>query len=159
LLFFIHFQFFFQRCIYLESLLGLILYGGFFLIHGIYYHLTNGTTKNKKFNIRTWTFVEYEKWATILCIYPTHVCSICFHKYIPIFHFIKWNEIVFKKISCLGYIVKFFQKFEVGYTQTCTPFKSSTMWHHRSVLSPFTELFQTFKDVAFNVNAQCFIFI
>jgi hypothetical protein len=37
-------------------------------------------------------------------------------------------------------IMKFFQKFQVGYTQTCTPLKNSTMWHpkrgHCSVFSP-----------------------
>ncbi len=77
----------------------------------------------------------------------TSVYYICFHKYILISYFIKWNEIVFLSnillrlyfnIICKN-IVNFFQKFEVGYTQTCTPLESSTMWHlkgcHHSVLS------------------------
>jgi hypothetical protein len=44
-------------------------------------------------------------------------------------------------------IVNFFQKFEVGYTQTCTSLESNIMWHpkgdHHSVLS----LICTFKIV------------
>jgi hypothetical protein len=77
------------------------------------------------------------------------VHNICFHKYTPLSHFIKWNEIVFfpnilprlySNIICKN-IGKFFQKFEMGYIQTCTPLESSTMWHpkggHRSVLWPY----------------------
>ncbi len=44
------------------------------------------------------------------------------------------SNIIFKNI------VKIFQKFEVGYTQTCTFLENNTMWHpkggHSSVLSP-----------------------
>jgi len=58
----------------------------------------------------------------------------------------KWNSLfsnilsrLYSNIVCKN-IVKFFQKFEVGCTQTCTPLKSSAMWHpkggHCSVLSP-----------------------
>jgi hypothetical protein len=44
----------------LESLLGfLLIWILLFLIHELYYHLTNGTTENKKLNTRLWTFVEY----------------------------------------------------------------------------------------------------
>jgi hypothetical protein len=39
-------------------------------------------------------------------------------------------------------IVKFFQKFEVGYIQICTPLEKYTMWHlkrgHCNVFSPST---------------------
>jgi len=46
---------------------------------------------------------------------------------------------LYSNIICKN-IVKIFQKFEVGYTQTCTPLESSTMWDpkgsHCSVLSP-----------------------
>jgi hypothetical protein len=78
----------------------------------------------------------------------THVHCIRFHKYIPISHFIKWNENNFYSnflprsylnIICKN-IVKFFQKFEVWYTQTCTSLENSTMWHPKrsyySVFSP-----------------------
>jgi hypothetical protein len=82
----------------------------------------------------------------ILEFLSTHIHYICFHKYIPISHFIKWNQIIYFLIFCLGYniickkLVKIFQKFEVVYTQTCTPLESSTMCHpkggHHSVPSP-----------------------
>ncbi len=46
---------------------------------------------------------------------------------------------LYSNIICKN-IVKIFRKFEVGYTQTCTPLESSTMRDpkggHRSVLSP-----------------------
>jgi len=64
----------------------------------------------------------------------THVHYICFHKYIPIFHFIKKIKIKIKKFNILlrlyiicKNIVKLFQKFEAGYIQTCTPLKNSIM--------------------------------
>jgi hypothetical protein len=62
----------------------------------------------------------------------TYVHYICFHKYIPILHFINWNEIISFKIFLLGYIltyyakniVKLFSKFKVGiYTNMHTPRK------------------------------------
>ncbi len=62
---------------------------------------------------------------SILVFLSSQVHNICFHKYIPLSHFIKWNEIVFfpnilprlySNIICKN-IVKFFQKFEVGYIQ------------------------------------------
>jgi hypothetical protein len=82
---------------------------------------------------------------SIFMFLSTHVRYI--HLYILIFHFIKRNEIVFyfllpmlySNIICKN-IVKTFQKFEVGYSQTCTSLESNTMWHpkggHLSVLSP-----------------------
>jgi hypothetical protein len=82
----------------------------------------------------------------------TQIHYIHFHKYTPISRFMKWNEIVSFLICCIPKFysniicknnVNFFQKFEVGYTQTCTSLESSTMWHpkggHRSVLSPICE--------------------
>jgi hypothetical protein len=62
------------------------------------------------------------------------------------FYKMKWNNFL-KKILFMLYsniicknIVKIFQKFEVGYIQTCTSMKSSTMWHlkggHCNVFSP-----------------------
>jgi hypothetical protein len=87
------------------------------------------------------TFIETKNhlnnfWS-ILVFLSTHYTR--FHKYTPISHFIKWNEIKKILISCLGYILtqyvenilKIFQKFEVGYTQTCTSLESSAMWHPR----------------------------
>jgi hypothetical protein len=58
----------------------------------------------------------------------------------------EWNNLfsnllyrLYSNIICKN-IVKIFQKFEVGYTQTCTSLESSTMWHpkggHCNVLSP-----------------------
>jgi hypothetical protein len=35
----------------------------------------------------------------------THVHYICFHKYTPISHFVKWNKIISFLISCLDYIL------------------------------------------------------
>ncbi len=57
----------------------------------------------------------------------------------------KWNSFFFNllprlysNIICKN-IVKIFQKFEMGYTQTCTSLESSKMWHpkggHCNVLS------------------------
>jgi len=87
---------------------------------------------------------------SIFVVLNTHAqIYIYFYKYTPISHIIKWNEIVFFNnillrlyfnITCKN-IVKIFQKFEVGYIQTCTLLESSIMWHpkggHYSVLSPF----------------------
>jgi hypothetical protein len=40
-------------------------------------------------------------------------------------------------------IVKIFQKFEVGYIQTCTSLESNTMWHPKrgSLECAFTQIF------------------
>jgi hypothetical protein len=82
---------------------------------------------------------------SIFVFLSTQVHYICFHKYTPISHFIKWNKNnnlflkLYSNIICKN-IVKIFQKFEVGYIQTCTSLESSIMWHpdggHYSVLSP-----------------------
>jgi hypothetical protein len=58
----------------------------------------------------------------------------------------KWNNLFSNLLPRLysniiwKIIVKIFQKFEVGYIQTCTSLESNTMWHpkggHWSVLSP-----------------------
>jgi len=61
--------------------------------------------------------------------------------YSLISHFIKWNEIVSFLISYLGYILmsyakilwKYFKSLRWGYTQTCTSFTSSVMWHPNRV--------------------------
>jgi hypothetical protein len=49
---------------------------------------------------------------------------------------------LYSNIICKN-IVKCFQKFDVGYIQTCTFLKSNTMWHpkgdHRNVLSPLNQ--------------------
>jgi hypothetical protein len=78
----------------------------------------------------------------------TQVHYIRFLKYTPISHFIKWNEIIliliflpmlYFNIICKN-IMKIFQKFEVGYTQTCPSLESNTMWHPKrsryKVISP-----------------------
>ncbi len=95
------------------------------------------------FNI-FWTFINIKNhlnfFWNIFMFFNTQMHYICFHKYTPISHFIKWNE-NFKKyillrlyfnITCKK-IVKFFQKFEGGYTQTCTPLENNTMWHPKGV--------------------------
>jgi len=45
--------------------------------------------------------------------------------------------------------MKLFQKFEVGYIQTCTTLESNTMWHpkggHRNVLSPINDMEKIWK--------------
>jgi len=76
----------------------------------------------------------------IFMFFNTQMHYICFHKYNPISHFIKWNDFLKKKILLRLYfnitcknIVKFFQKFERGYIQTCTPLENSTMWHPKGV--------------------------
>jgi hypothetical protein len=63
----------------------------------------------------------------------------------------KWNIYIFRKLYsnmiCKN-IVKIFQKFEVGYTQTCTSIESSTMWHPKggpcSVLSHYFIIWDKF---------------
>jgi hypothetical protein len=93
----------------------------------------------------------------------------------PPLYKMKWNNfflnlllMLYSNIICKN-IVKIFQKFEVGYTQTCTSLESSTMWDpkggHRNVLSPlliinfawsFIWLFViNFKD---NLKKNYFIF-
>jgi hypothetical protein len=69
-----------------------------------------------------------------------------FHKYTSISHVIKWNDFLninilprlYSNIICKN-VVNFFQNFEVGYIQTCTPLESNTMWRptrgHYNVLS------------------------
>jgi hypothetical protein len=63
------------------------------------------------------------------------------------FYKMKWNSFIFNiflrlyfNILCKN-IVKLFQKFEMGYIQTCTPLENNTMWHpkgsHHSVLLPY----------------------
>jgi hypothetical protein len=69
----------------------------------------------------------------------------------------KWNSLFFNILSRLysnivcKNIGKFFQKFEVGWTQTCTTLKSNIMWHpkggHCSVHS-----FQSFRMLLWNKN-------
>ncbi len=105
--------------------------------HGSYYVKWHRSTF-----IKTKNHLNY--FWNIFVFFNTDVHYICFHKYIPISHFTKWNEIVSFLISCLNYILtkhaKIFQKFEVGYIQTCTSLESSTIWQskagHHSVLSP-----------------------
>jgi hypothetical protein len=52
----------------------------------------------------------------------------------------KWNSFftnllprLYFNIICKS-IVKFFQKFEVRYTQTCMPLESSTIWHPKGII-------------------------
>jgi hypothetical protein len=102
------------------------------------------------FNIPS-TFIKIKNYWNffwnIFVFLSTQIHYIHFHKYTPISHFIKWNEIIFKNILPRLYfniicknIVKVFQKFEVGYTQTCISLESGTMWHpkggHYNVPSP-----------------------
>jgi hypothetical protein len=52
----------------------------------------------------------------------------------------KWNKFFFNFLPRLYFNIickntmKIFQKFEVGYTQTCTSMESSTMWHLKRVI-------------------------
>jgi hypothetical protein len=115
------------------------------------------------FNISS-TFIKmkfyFKKIWSIFVFLSTQVHYICFHKYIPFSHFIKWNEIVFfsiilprlySNIICRN-IVKCFQNFKVWNIQTCTYLESNTMWHlkkgHQNVLSPF-DVKLTLKDTSF----------
>jgi hypothetical protein len=110
--------------------------------HGLYYvkwhvHIPSTFIKTKNHINCFWN---------IFMFLNTHVHYIHFHKYTPISHFIKWNEIVFILISKLysniicKNIMKIFQKFEARYIQTCTSLENNTMWHpkggHHNVLSP-----------------------
>jgi hypothetical protein len=74
----------------------------------------------------------------------------------------KWNNF-FSNILFRLYIfkickniAKFFQKFEVKYIQTCTPFQSSTMWHskggHYNVFSPWFSflMISIFQTISFH---------
>ncbi len=67
------------------------------------------------------------------------------------FYKMKWNNFspfllprLYSNIICKN-IVKIFQEFEVGYIQTCTFLKSSTMWQlkrvHCNLLSPLPSSF------------------
>ncbi len=97
-----------------------------------------------------------------------HVHYICFHKYTPISHFIKWNELFFfnilprlySNIICKN-VDKFFQKFEVGHTQTCTPLESNITWTSKggyySVLSHVKFYFQyVFVVCSYLIVSFCF---
>jgi hypothetical protein len=75
----------------------------------------------------------------LVYLFPQIYFNIPFYK-------IKWNGLFYNFLSRLysniicKNIMKIFQKFEVGYIQTCTLLESSTMWHpkggHCIVLSP-----------------------
>jgi len=84
-----------------------------------------------------------------ICVFE-YTCTLHLWKQIyfscPLYK-MKWNSFfsnllprLYFNIICKN-IVKIFQKFEVGYTQTCMPLESSTAWPpkggHRSVLHPF----------------------
>jgi hypothetical protein len=90
--------------------------------------------------------------------------NICVFEYIGTLHLfsqiysnlplykMKWNSF-FPNILLMLYfnilyknIVKFFQKFEVGYTQTCTPLENSIMWHPKGVT---IMCFHTFKSTSY----------
>ncbi len=102
------------------------------------------------FNIPS-TFIKTKNhlnffWS-IFVLLSTQVHYICFHKHTSISHFMKWNSFflnflprLYSTIICKN-IMKIFQKFEVGYIQTCTSLENNTMWHpkrgHCSVLSPW----------------------
>jgi hypothetical protein len=103
------------------------------------------------FNIPS-TFIKIKNhkkyfWS-IFVFLNIHVHYICFHKIYSnlSFYKMKWNNFfsnilirLYFDIICKN-IVKIVQKFEVGYSQTCTSLESSGMWHpkanHRNVLSP-----------------------
>jgi hypothetical protein len=91
-------------------------------------------------------FLEYIcvfEYTCTLHLFPWIYSNLLFYKmkyiYFPNVLPKLYSNIIYAKI-----IVKFVQNFEVGYTQTCTPLKNSTMWHpkkgHHSVLSPFSHL-------------------
>jgi hypothetical protein len=150
----------FFRCDYLSKLQ--------FTTHLSHPCLKNSFLKMKNFKLVTWypnmvhimwndsfnipsTFINIKNHLNyfwhIFVFLNTHVHYTCFHKYIPISHFImEWNNLfsnllprLYSNIICKN-IVKIFQKFEVGYIQTCTSLESSTMWHPKggdhSVFSP-----------------------
>jgi hypothetical protein len=97
------------------------------------------------------TFIETQNhlncFWNIFVFLSTKVHYIRFHRIysnLPLykmkwFFFLNLLPRLYSNIICKK-IMKIFQKFEVGYTQTCTSLESSTMWHpkgrHYSVLSP-----------------------
>jgi hypothetical protein len=103
------------------------------------------------FNILS-TFIKIKNhlncfWSIFVFLNTYIGTFICFYKYIPISHIIKWNEIMCFLISCLGYILTWYAKIlwncfkslKWDRLKTCTPLESSTTWHpkggHHSVLS------------------------
>jgi hypothetical protein len=65
------------------------------------------------FNIPS-TFIKTKNHLNYFCniflFLSTQVHYIRFHIYIPISYFIKWNEIIYFLISCLGYILTQYTK-------------------------------------------------
>jgi hypothetical protein len=144
-------------------------------IYRIFAEKTHFWDANYSHGIQTWFILCEMKWFyisstfikiknhlncfwSIFVFLNTHVHYIHFHKCIPISHFIKWNGFfsnllprLYSNIICKN-IVKIFQKLEVGYIQTCTSFKSTTMWHpkggHCNVL--FTHQCALFEHVGWD---------
>jgi hypothetical protein len=109
------------------------------------------------------------EYTCTLHLFPQIYSNLSFYK-------MKWN-IFFYNILLRLYIicknmVKLFQKFEVRYTQTCTPLKSDIMWHpkrpkkgHCNVFSPYCVLPHGFVEISvqlflapktFDVNYKIF---
>ncbi len=92
---------------------------------------------------KTLLFLEYIcvfEYTCTLHLFPQIYSNLPFYK-------LKWNNFfinllprLYFNIKCKN-IVKKFQKFEVGYIQTCASLESNIMWHpkrgHHNVLSPF----------------------
>jgi len=66
--------------------------------------------------IKTKNHLNYFK--NIFVFFNTHVHYICFLKYTPISHFIKWIEIISCIIFCLGYILTYYTKIFWKYFKT-----------------------------------------
>ncbi len=67
-------------------------------------------------------------------------------------------HMLYSNIICKN-IVKLFQKFEVGYTQTCTSLESNTMWHlkggHHRVFSPYMPKRQSPYNIQSILKGRC----
>jgi hypothetical protein len=101
--------------------------------HGSYYVKWHGSIYPQlSYRLKIILFLEY------ICVFEYIGTLHSFwqiHSNIPIYKLPRlYSNIIWKNI------VKIFQKFEVGYTQTCTSLESSKMWHpkkdHCSVFSP-----------------------
>jgi hypothetical protein len=97
------------------------------------------------------TFTKIKKYLNFFGVYLCFEYTSTLYSFSQIyynfpFYKVKWNNLFYNFLHRLYYniiwknIVKFFQEFEVGYTQTCTSLESSIMWHpkggHCNVLSP-----------------------
>jgi len=115
------------------------------------------------------TFTKVKKYLNFFGVYLCFEYTSTLYSFSQIyynfpFYKVKWNNLFYNFLHRLYYniicknIVKFFQEFEVGYTQTCTSLESSIMWHpkggHCNVLSPqkntITTIWLCFQPLVIN---------